>query len=94
MPRYVRPVWVDVRADGRTSTVGIGPAKRDGKLSANVYIRDKGSVSPAFSIFAGGLGTGDKAKVEITADRDARLWINGAEINVPKGSILYVATDQ
>lgn len=49
MPRNVRNFWLDVQVDGRSS-IGLGPVAKDGGFSAQLKVRDAGSVRDALSI--------------------------------------------
>ena len=52
MPRFVRPAWLDVTADGPTR--GTGPRSRDGWLLAALTLRTPSAeVSPTVRISAG-----------------------------------------
>jgi hypothetical protein len=68
MPRFVRPAWIAVSADGTSTPRGIGPRTIGGWLSASLTLRTAdGTVSPAIEIRAGGNyadGTG-RASIEI-----------------------------
>lgn len=69
MPRFVRPAWLDVSADGYSGpTRGMGPRSRDGFLSASLTLRTAdGGVSDDIRLLAGGRfadGTG-RARVDI-----------------------------
>lgn len=50
MPRFVRPSWVDIQIDGRSSDIGTGPRRKDGDMSAQFYVREKGYIEPSVSI--------------------------------------------
>ena len=44
MPRNVRNSWVDLVVDGREATIGTGPRSKDGRMTAQFYVRDDGCV--------------------------------------------------
>jgi hypothetical protein len=48
----VRNFYIKARADGRASSVGVGPARKDGGLRAMLSIRDQGSILEAFEVEA------------------------------------------
>lgn len=56
MPRFVRPAYMTLRADGVASDAGTGPRTKDGWLSATLTLRTAdGLVSDPVGISAGGL---------------------------------------
>ncbi len=50
MPRNVRNFWIDVECDGYIKGVSAGPPSKEGGLTAEIYIRDKGSIKKAVNI--------------------------------------------
>jgi hypothetical protein len=53
MPRFVRPSWVEVDADGRKARIGTGPIgiKPDNSnLFAEFKVRENGSIVPSVSV--------------------------------------------
>jgi 5-methylcytosine-specific restriction endonuclease McrA len=49
-PRNVRPSWISVKVDGK-ERLATGPRSLDGKMQADLFIRDKGSVLYAGAVF-------------------------------------------
>lgn len=95
MPRNVRPAWIDVRTDGRSSTVGTGPQARTGKLDARVSLRIDGAPAPALSVVAGGYKDGTEARVTVETDRDGIVTLpDGKTFNVPRGTTLTIVAPQ
>lgn len=66
MPRNVRNFWFDAYMPGTgRKPVGTGPAKANGSIEMHFFIREKGSVAPAFSV----IGTpGAEGKLHLRID--------------------------
>lgn len=68
MPRFVRPAYIRIAADGVYSQPSTGPRTRDGYLSASLTLRTAdGGVSDDIRIRAGGRFADDtgRARVDI-----------------------------
>lgn len=52
MPRFVRPSFLDARADGVATPVATGPKSRSGELSATLSVRSAGDVLQLLDIAA------------------------------------------
>jgi hypothetical protein len=50
MPRNVRNFWIQTQIDGRNSSIGAGPVRKDGGFDLTVYQRDAGEVRTALEI--------------------------------------------
>ena len=62
-PKNVRPVWVEVESDARSTGFGTGPRARDGQATVNIKVRDEGRVLDLLEIE--GIGSGDEQTVLI-----------------------------
>lgn len=95
MSRNVRPAWIDVRTDGRSSTVGTGPQARTGKMDARVSLRVDGAPAPALSVVAGGYVDGTVSRVTVQTDRNGIVTLpDGTRYDVPRGTILEIVAMQ
>lgn len=66
MPRFVRPAYMTLDADGVATQAGTGPRSREGWLSAVLTVRTpQGDVSAPVKISAG--GTLGRVNIEIPA---------------------------
>lgn len=93
MPRSVRPVWMDLRADG--GEVGKGPKARNGSLNATLYVRERGEVAPCLSITAQGTATLEQTLTRVTLDRSFLMVApDGKTVTLPSGSVLWAETEQ
>jgi len=70
MTRNVRPSWVTVVADGRSSRFATGPRSRTGTLSAEFSVRSAGSVLPLLDVHA--LADGDTVRFVVVDLRTGR----------------------
>lgn len=50
MPRFVRNSWVDIDVDGWASSIGRGPRRKDGTMSAKFFVRNSGSVRRSITV--------------------------------------------
>ncbi len=46
----VRPSWVNVKVDGRVTSVGTGPLASTGGLTAKFYVRENGGIREAVTV--------------------------------------------
>ena len=90
MPRFVRPAWIEVAADGGTER-GTGPRTRDGYLSARLTLRTAdATVSDTIRILAGGSFRDGSGRVSIDIPRGMAVQVESADGTVtvyPAGSI-------
>ena len=71
MPRFVRPAWIDVSADGTATSRGMGPRTADGYLSAALTLRTAdGGVSDAIRLQAGGRFTDRTGRARLDIPRE------------------------
>lgn len=85
MPRFVRPAWLEANADGRASSVGLGPRSRDGFVSARITLRTAaGDVSDAITLDAGGQDDSGRARLSLTIPRGFVVELDGIEITPPE----------
>ena len=78
MPRFVRPSWLEVSADGGTSR-GTGPRSRDGWLAARLTLRTpSGGVSDAISLDAGGKWTDNAGRAALGIPRTFAVQVEDA----------------
>lgn len=79
MPRFVRPAYMTLAADGVATQSATGPRAKDGYLSAALTLRDTvGAVSEPIRIDAGGRFTDGTGR---------------AEIRIPRGMAVEVTVD-
>jgi hypothetical protein len=72
MPRFVRPAWIDVSADGAHFR-GTGPRTLRGFLTAMLTLRTTdGTVSPAIEIRAGGSYRDGSGRIRLRDHRTGR----------------------
>jgi len=95
MPRNVRPAWLDIDTDGRSTTIGTGPAARTGKLRAVLSLRSEGAPLRFLDIEAGGFRDGEEARMILTLSRPARVTTtDGKTYTVPAGTTIEADTPQ
>lgn len=71
MPRFVRPAWLEVSADGTSTSRGAGPRDRDGYLSAVLTLRTAdGAVSEPIRLDAGGRFTDGAGRASLRIPRE------------------------
>jgi hypothetical protein len=88
MPRFVRPAWIDVSADG-AHFGGTGPRTLRGFLTAMLTLRTTdGTVSPAIEIRAGGSYRDGSGRASIEIPRGFACEIIG-----PDGTVTVHAAD-
>jgi len=80
MPRFVRPAWIDVSADGSASSRGTGPRSRDGYLSALLTLRTaSGGVSDTIRLDAGGHFADGTGRARLDIPRSFAVTVTGAD---------------
>lgn len=50
MPQFVRNSWVKIEVDGRESSIGAGPRRKDGTMAAQFYVRSEGFVQTSVRV--------------------------------------------
>lgn len=48
----VRPSYVDIDVEGRATSIGVGPRKRNGNMNSTFFAREKGNITKALSVIA------------------------------------------
>lgn len=73
MPANVRPSFVKINVDGRSSDIDTGPRSRDGQMSMEILVRQFGQVLSLFDVEC--IGSVDKKTtlVRITDKRDGKV---------------------
>ena len=90
MPRFVRPAWIEVAADGGTER-GTGPRSRDGYLSARLTLRTAwAGVSDPIRLAAGGKFADGTGRAELAIPAMFAVQVTAADGTVtayPAGAI-------
>lgn len=95
MPRNVRPAWMDIRTDGRSSTVGTGPQARTGKMNGTLSLRIDGEPTKALEMFAGGSQDMVRSFVSIDLCLAGTVTLpDGTTVALPAGSVVDVEGKQ
>lgn len=90
MPRFVRPAWIDVSADGSASSRGAGPRTSGGYLSAMLTLRTAaGDVSDAIRLQAGGRFADGAGRARLDIPRSFAVEVTAADGTVT----VYAAGD-
>lgn len=80
MPRFVRPAYIRVSADGIYTEPSIGPKSRDGSLRAALTLRQSdGGVSPVLTLRAGGNYSDGTGRASLDIPRGFAVTMTGAD---------------
>lgn len=73
MPVNVRPSFVKISVDGRSTDIATGPRARDGEMSMEILVRQFGGVLHLFDVEC--IGSADKKTtlVRITDKRNGKV---------------------
>ena len=78
-PRFVRPSWIDLQVDGRNSDIGIGPKRKAGEMSGQLYVRHKGQITPSISFKT--YVNGNTSKVFVYDANGKVIYIHETELD-------------
>lgn len=74
----IRNFYMSARADGRASSIGIGPARKDGGMSAIITMRADGEIRTAVRLEAYALSDGT-LRLDVIADGRGLTLVNALD---------------
>lgn len=82
-PRSIRNFFLSASVDGKETRVETGPRAKDGGMNATFYVRDKGQVTSAVSVWCS--YRYGKLIIEVELPEDARVSpINGRKFTIER----------